>query len=985
MNLGSALLRPQRLERHVALSHGVDTDMAVVEDLLSLVSRLLLDSERASPLMRVLLDVMDACQARFVERVTGRFDTAAAHIYQMLQPLETFIGELQPPEGKFTADTVLQDIQKLLDKLATETGNLTVNRIESLLQPLVDVLQVDLQITPDVIENEIWALVDDMITGLDNVPDSATLKERQDRRDLSAVLRRLKQRFQGSFKLPDFDLTNLARQLVSLLSSTNLEAIIRQVACTFQNVGQGVNSLEDLKNAIASEISASASVGAAADSTDNAGDFSWYATWLLEGKGDDVPLFKPGDLKNAAQLVQKLKAQANEPSTYIYNQCNDEQKSLIDGYSGSGEPDEDTLLMLMEVFNSLIQGPSLFYKDAFSGVNFSDKTRLFWEDYEDSRALVRLNRMVVEDAYSDELDPMNRSDIWEGFGGFLKYVFGLWEGDWWQAKGSALGQALLGLIGWPGEQVRVDSSGKRVLMGNKIMHVGENAKWHEAPIFNSEFSDDGRYFYTFKVANNEVMEWTAFITAILRDTAVTVWHSTQAIDQPGHRAASIINGIYDLGHGLNTGIAGKPFSGYDTTPFYRWTDFFLELIEARGGLPFLGLFAASFQGKHTAASGANITAFWFTVLMGDFVKYIGPLTTTNLARNALLSFMTLLNFPTPWGSGPSTLPRSPAQNNKEQDGMVALVEALFGLWLVSYVKKEDYVHPFRGQMPDEVWKLWLLGGMGMGLFAGFTGTVVSATVAWAEDWKLLGITMLKSMFKMPVMFLPLLYSSHEGKTDDGHFNPTGGPEFNGYPAKPSPYLLPYASGSSINIGQAHAGFWSHNVPTNPASIQTYAVDFALDQAVEILASRPGTVVSFFEGTVDDTTGPWNNIIIRHDVDDDGNPVAPDAVHDLDAGGTPVVTFAVYGHGRQNGVTAAFARWATPVPTASIVGTQVKRGQPIMLAGDTGNSWYNHCHMHILPRNASPGYTIPFIYDDVPGDGVPKALSWYTSTNTRITS
>jgi hypothetical protein len=320
------------------------------------------------------------------------------------------------------------------------------------------------------------------------------------------------------------------------------------------------------------------------------------------------------------------------------------------------------------------------------------------------------------------------------------------------------------------------------------------------------------------------------------------------------------------------------------------------------------------------------------------------------------------------------------------------------------VERRDFVYPTG--VPGNVVALWLLGGAGMGLLGGFIGTVVAEIIAWAEDWGLLGKTMCKSVPKVLVYFWPLLYSLREGDTDGGRFNAAGAP-FRGYPTKersdgtatPSPYLLPYASGVTYTCGQGNAGMWSHNRIFNPSPSQTYAYDFAFDQADEILASRPGTVVSFFEGTPDDTTGAWNNIVIYHDVDDDGNPITADPDHDLDVNGNPTVTFAVYGHGRQNGVTAAFARWDTPVPTSDIRGTQVKRGQPIMLAGDTGTSFHNHLHMHVLaqmPPGSTPttpatsavqngAYTIPFIFQDVSGNGVCQHLRWYTSTNPRRTA
>jgi hypothetical protein len=436
------------------------------------------------------------------------------------------------------------------------------------------------------------------------------------------------------------------------------------------------------------------------------------------------------------------------------------------------------------------------------------------------------------------------------------------------------------------------------------------------------------------------------------------------------------------------------------------------------GAPVVLTTAGSLQGKHTEASIKNQFAFWFTVWLGDFINLIGPVSLTDALRDASLSFMTLLNFGGP-RDAPSTLPPHPAENHKEIDGIVNLAVTGVSYWLASMVERKDYVAPvgylkYLGidlplpPPPGDVAKLWLGGGIGMGLLGGFLGTVVAETVAWAEDWGLLGWTMLKSIPKVWVYFWPLLYSLREGDTDGGLFNPAGA-AFRGYPTKtrsdgtstPSPYLLPYAAGATYNCGQGNAGMWSHNRIFNPTPAQTYAYDFALDKGDEVLASRPGTVVNFFEGTPDDTEagGQWNFIIIRHDVDDNGNLITPDPDHDLDVGGNPAVTFAVYGHGRQNGVTNAFARWATPVPTANVIGTRVRRGQPIMLADDTGFSFYNHVHMHVLAETRPGGtptapasnavqnnaYTIPFIFQDVDGDGVCKHLHWYTSTNTRRTS
>jgi hypothetical protein len=172
------------------------------------------------------------------------------------------------------------------------------------------------------------------------------------------------------------------------------------------------------------------------------------------------------------------------------------------------------------------------------------------------------------------------------------------------------------------------------------------------------------------------------------------------------------------------------------------------------------------------------------------------------------------------------------------------------------------------------------------------------------------------------------------------------------------------------------------------------------------AAAAATASGFLIGgqTARDT---WNFIAIRHDLDEAGIPVGiPDPVHDRGPGGAPVWSYAVYGHGRQNSVRQVFA--ARGVAANLIIGQRITRGQPIMLAGDTGISFHNHLHMHVVagpaplalpappPPPPMPGtgavsnltlQTIPFVFREVTNvfgtDGVPQALTYYTSENTRV--
>ena len=112
---------------------------------------------------------------------------------------------------------------------------------------------------------------------------------------------------------------------------------------------------------------------------------------------------------------------------------------------------------------------------------------------------------------------------------------------------------------------------------------------------------------------------------------------------------------------------------------------------------------------------------------------------------------------------------------------------------------------------------------------------------------------------------------------------------------------------------------------------------------------------------------------------------------------------MYMHGRTDSVRGAFAdklgidfdaitpadilNAATPVT--------VKRGDKIMLCGDTGKSFHNHLHMEVRvekgPRadrvrgfEDDDSFTVPYVFKEVSRfldtDGVPTKLNYYTSDN-----
>lgn len=974
MSIGSVLLQPQRIRRAAPATN----DAALMEDVLRTATRLLMDPEEADHIFRLMGEAIQTTGQGFQSRVAGRLTGAYTRLQALVEPVLDFFQGFAAGTPGGGPEEGMQLAEQMLAGLSDALRGLGLDDIRGYLQELFDILENELGVDGSFIENETWGFVDAVITRLENAAVGTLPEVRENRLETAAVLRRAKRRLQQEFQFPRFDVEKLSRLLLDLMRRSGLAAVAERAACAADALDEVTEVAAGVNGLVRSFQLGSA--GAAADGGYEGPPYGWYASWLLQYKYRDLPLFTTAELKDARALAAKLKQtpSGDRVAAWLRSQLNAEERSALDAWDGSAGPDEALKRVLIGALNRLIQNTILAEESAFSGVEFGEETRDLAEDYEDDQEALRYNRMVLEDALPAELEKMPRT---------TGERFWAW-----------LGEAIREGVGWPGEQVRITEDGRYVLLGDKIMHSGTNVRWQDAPVFNPPSWIQGHPYYRFHHISADFMEGWAWHSTWANDAVRTVWHLLNILKTGrAHFVPSLLNGLYDVSHGLTSGIARRPFAGF-TFFSHKWLEWLL-------GAPLALTTAGSPQGAHTDASFVNRLAFWFTVYAGDIMNLAGPVTATNTLRNLTLAFMTALNFRGPQ-DGPSTVARNSAVNYKELDAIVDAVATGFTYWLASEVRREEYVHPFfPGDVPGRVWALWLAGGAGMGIFAGFVGTLIAEITAWAEDWELLGWTLLKSMHKVILPFWVILYSLREGDTDDGKFNPLGGAAFAGYPAKrsggsdtPSPYRLPYDAGKMINVGQGNQGVFSHNPianginrpPANQATMQTYAYDFAHDQAEEVLASRPGTVHSFFEDTTDDTTGPWNFIIIRHDVDDDGNPIAPDPVHDRTVGGTVTRTFAVYGHGRKDGVTNAFALWDTP--PASIVGTTVKRGQPIMLAGDTGTSFYNHLHMHVLPGDSGPTATnpddamaIPFVFQDVDGDGVCKAMNWYESSNQRRTS
>lgn len=940
MPLATALLQPTTVSRSDR-----DAFIALGEDIARVAAIMLEDHEAAGPLAaaaeRALLAFghglaasIQPRRAAAEERLRGRFGGLVGQV-------QAFVGGLGT--GAADAAAFVGLIRTLLGTVKGFADSATLPAIRTELAFWKALVEEDLGLSPAALT----ALIPDFLDGLRHELAAAAPADLAVARRLrlcDAALLRLR-RLSHELVVPDLDLEPLARALDALLRKSGVAAALAEISCAMDGLGKVA---EGVGGIVAVLQPPPAPLSAGVIPLHASMEYSWYASWLLAD--EDVPLLGLSDVNNHDPFIEQLTHGTGEFETLLRSKFGDGGNAVL-----QGSVEGDRLLLLLAVVNRLMHEGSLLDgadgEQAITEASLPDKIKDLRNSYRQDQNLLLFNRRIIEHFFGDNVDV---------FGGF-------WNG---------LADAV-----FPPNQVFVTGDRRFVMCDDKPIHMDSGVNWYDAPLFKQ--TTQPRMWFKFDHASPQACEMVAQVAHAAAEAVKATLHYVDI--QPGHEAGGATVGSLEVAETLNQIFFGRPLSAWPLEKsaglrrLGKWLD-------GPIGPKALSTLALTFQSMHSTATGVNKFYFYVTVAGGDVVRVMGRISMLNAVRDLVIGVVTLVNFGGPH-AGPSTLPDNPARNHKKQGPVVALSDTLFAMALISLYPRDAYsIYIFDPSRPvgslrkDAMLKHWLAGGVGLGFLAGLTGSFVAQFIAWSEDVPRFFLTGLKSAGKMFGLYWVYLYLFKENAADDGRYRPGGG-SFKGYPDKgqaASPYLLPYPGGSSAYVGQGNLGFFSHNFITdqnfvNPAASapqQTYAYDFGLDFQKPIACARAGTVFSFTEATPDSSTASANQIIIKH--------ATIDPVHD-DFGSGPVQTYAAYLHLATNGVTNAPKFGGTaPAP-----GTAVAQGDLIGLAGDTGFSFHNHLHMHVLPDDGTgnPGsVAIPFVFQDVGGEGVPKSLTWYRSGN-----
>lgn len=109
------------------------------------------------------------------------------------------------------------------------------------------------------------------------------------------------------------------------------------------------------------------------------------------------------DLKNASALLSRLKASSDEISRYILGRLGASTRDELARWKEESPPSPRLLLGVLEDLNIILIGDSIWDSGRFEGIEVRPKTEELRKLNPSGQRRVRLNRLLLEDAFPNEL------------------------------------------------------------------------------------------------------------------------------------------------------------------------------------------------------------------------------------------------------------------------------------------------------------------------------------------------------------------------------------------------------------------------------------------------------------------------------------------------------------------------------------------------------------------------------------------------------
>jgi hypothetical protein len=278
-SIGDVLLQPERLARATG-----DRDEALLNDVLTSVARVVSDTADGGTMAEDLVAALEGVGPRLIDRAGDGIEQALTHLEDLVRPLpamlQTVIGAFEHDEASAITEALLE----LLRSVAETTAQLSIESVREHVATLLSVLQDDLGLTPQALDDEVWALVDDAIARLEATPDGLEAPMAANRLAVAGTLRRLKRRGREVITFPALDADAIAAALLAELDRL-MGPTLKKVACAGHVTADSLMAATALESAVTFTGFGSRSIGAADAPPVTERIYLWYATWLF-GDGD---------------------------------------------------------------------------------------------------------------------------------------------------------------------------------------------------------------------------------------------------------------------------------------------------------------------------------------------------------------------------------------------------------------------------------------------------------------------------------------------------------------------------------------------------------------------------------------------------------------------------------------------------------------------------------------------------------------------------
>jgi hypothetical protein len=126
----------------------------------------------------------------------------------------------------------------------------------------------------------------------------------------------------------------------------------------------------------------------------------------------DGALFSEDSFKDAVSLIRRLREGEELLSGYLRERI---APDLLDQAAHSGKPNQHLISTLADELNNILKSGPLYDEERFKGIKLTEQTQALIKDTLQGKALIRLNRILLEEVYPDEI--LKTENLFDLFGG----------------------------------------------------------------------------------------------------------------------------------------------------------------------------------------------------------------------------------------------------------------------------------------------------------------------------------------------------------------------------------------------------------------------------------------------------------------------------------------------------------------------------------------------------------------------------------------